>query len=181
MFLAEISMKIIDIVEDIFQQGDERYNDTQSAVDVAEFIDNNAIIIEKVEIDAIKIPKKEIESIIGPQQYYKALAKLFLDKKGYKFIGYERNFPGGVVDILAEDNLGNTIAIECCSCRISKAIAYLEEENTILWVLSLSNELVEATKFPLFIIKRGPNWDKVYKKYKNWKTNLLKSVKSPRD
>jgi len=176
-----ISVKTIEMVQDIFQQGDERYNDYQSAIDVAEFIDNNAIIVEKKEIDAVKIPKKEIDEINGPQQYYKALAKRVSDKKGYRFIGYEKNFPGGIVDVLAEDTSGNKIAIECCSCRISKAISYLEEENTILWILSISDKPIEVTKYPLFIIKRGPNWDAVYKRYNGWRINLIKNVKSPRD
>jgi len=129
------------------------------------------------EINAIK----EIDEINGPQQYYKALAKRVSDKKGYRFIGYEKNFPGGIVDALAEDTSGNKIAIECCSCRISKAISYLEEENTILWILSISDKPIEVTKYPLFIIKRGPNWDAVYKRYNGWRINLIKNVKSPRD
>ena len=113
-------------VIDIFERGDYRYTDPWNAIIVAGFVDNDAIKIEKETIKWLNDPsEEELSKINPPQQFYKFIGKKFLEEKGYHVIGFEVAFYGGKVDILAEkSSKDETVAVECRSCRISKAIDY---------------------------------------------------------
>lgn len=181
--MDKVSDKSIALIEDIFQQGDARYEDYPRVAMVASFLDNKAIEIEKISITGIKnLSKEELKDIKPPQQYYKFVGKKLLEEKGYELVGFEIPFCGGIADILAENPLKKeAIAVECCPCRIDKAIKYLENKNTILWILSLGKTGLPDEEIPLFIVKRGPNWDKYFKIYKKFLKEQIKKVKSPLD
>ena len=70
-----VSDETIALVEDIFQQGDGRYNDVYSGVFVAYFLENKAIEIEKKMILNSSPSEEELKSIKPPQQYYKLVGK----------------------------------------------------------------------------------------------------------
>lgn len=185
------------LVEDVFPQGDVRYGDSYAEELVASFIDRKGIQIEKRIIIDTKATKKELASVNGPQQLPKLIATRILIKEGYNLIGYERKFMGGIADTLATSKLGDeTIAIECYSCRTMKAIDYLEEENTTLWIISAATEEeFLSNTLSLYIIKRGPNWKTCIEEYRKEKmrrcrevmdsfnekvsTKTLKGIKSP--
>lgn len=172
------SDKTIAMIEDIFEQGDSRYNDEYSATIVASFVENEAIKIEKSSIRGIKEPSEdELKEIGPPQSYYKFFGKKWLEIGGYKLIGFEIPFSGCRADILAKHTSKNeTVAVECCSCATEKAIEYLKNKNTVLWVLSLSENPYIDNSIPLFIIKRGPNWDKYLKLYNQSMNEILKKI-----
>ena len=113
--------------------------------------------------------------INGPQKHQKKLACEILRKKGGKDIGYEIWFYAGRVDVLGKLK-EKTIAIECGPCRINKAIDYLRKENTELWIVT--SFFKEAT---LTIVKRGPNWNKILKKFDKAMKEWILAVKSPLD
>lgn len=164
-------------IEGIFEQGDYRYVDPWSAIIVAGFVDGKAI---KIETEKIKGSDSNSEEEIGkirpPQQFYKFVGKKHLEDKGYNLLGFECAFAGGKVDILAEKSSKNeTVAVECCSCRISKAIDYLKKENTILWII----EKVEhplSTELILHILKRGKTWKKYIKTYGEYLNKEMSKV-----
>ena len=167
----------MELVEEIFPQGDSRYNDFQTEELVCSFIEKKGIQIEKRIIIDTKITKKEMENIKGPQEYPKAIATEILKKEGYDLIGYERKFRGGIVDVLAKDRFGNTIAIECYACRTMKAVEYLEEDNTVLWIIPATDEKeFLSNTLSLYIIKRGINWELCIKEYKKEKLKRMKGV-----
>ena len=181
--MIKASDKSIALVEDIFQQGDKRYGDNPRAVTVASFLDNKAIEIEKISITPIQNPsKEELKDIKPPQEYYKFVGKKLLEEKGYKLMGFEVPFCGGIADILAKNpSKKETIAVECCPCRIDKAIKFLENKDTILWILSLGKTGLPDEEIPLFVVKRGPNWDKSFKTYKQFLKEQIKKIKNPLD
>lgn len=84
---------------------------------------------------------------------------------------------GGRVDILAEQKDSNLIiAVECGPCRIRKAIDYLRNPTTELWIIAT---YYEETLF--YIIKRGPNWNKIIQIYDDWQNEELNKIRSPLD
>lgn len=178
MFLTEISMKTIRMIEDIFQQGDPRYEDFDNALMVATFLQGDAIKITKEWVTDIEVTNKEMKGVTSPQQDYKVIARRLFEKKGYEFAGYEVSIHGGRVDILAKKN-NEILAVECCACRINKAIHVLERENTVLWILSYNIGEFPIKKLPLYIVKRGPNWGKYSEKYNQYRNKRFKGIKSP--
>lgn len=164
-------------VIDVFEQGDYRYTDPWNAVIVAGFVDNEAIKIEKEIIKLIDNPsEKELSKIKPPQQFYKFIGKKFLEERGYNPLGFEFAFSGGKVDILAEKpSKDETVVVECCSCRISKAIDYLKKEKTILWIISRA-ETPNSTRLILHIVKRGQNWNKYLKIHQNYQKKQMDKV-----
>ena len=166
-------------VRDIFQQGDGRYENPENAVLVSQFIENKAIKIEKKILTDIEVSEKESEGVRAPQQIYKVIGKRLLENLGYESIIFEVSIPGGRVDILAESKNKETIAVECCSCRIDKAIDFLKE-GFVLWILSYGNGPI-VKELPLYIVKKGENWDPYFREYENKMNRILKEVKSPFD
>ena len=180
--MVKPSQKSVGLIEDIFMQGDSRYRDNWAAYMVASFLENKGIKIEKRLITSDDNPSEaELRRIPGPQQIYKLTGKKLLESEGYKVVSFERPFCGGRVDILAKHvNNGHIIALECCSCRITTVFDYLQQENTSLWIISLGTGLPEDS-LPLYIINKGPNWDKCIELYKLALAERLKEIKSPLD
>src|SRR3989338_8068578 len=164
-------------VIDIFEQEDYRYTDPWNAIIVAGFVDNDAIKIEKEMIKLVNNPsEEELSKIKPPQQFYKFIGKKFLEEKGYNPLGFEFAFSGGKVDILAEKpSKDETVAVECCSCRISKAIDYLKKEKTILWIISRT-ETPLSTELMIYIVKRGRNWNKYIRIYQKYQKKQMDKV-----
>jgi len=170
--------KSITFIREAFQQGDIRYEDPEGAHRLAHFLDNKAIEIEKIMISDIEVSAEELKGVKPPQEVYKIIARRFLEKEGYHIIGYERWLCGGKVDVLAQHSSNKTVvAVECCSCRITKALDFLERENTILWILSLG-ESFPIHELPLFIVKRGPNWEKSIELYHQDRISELRKIKN---
>lgn len=165
-------------VINILTHQDRRYLDPKSADEVAEFINDKAITLETQDIlefrESLTSSSKDLE-IWGPQEREKYLATKLLNSLGGEVLNYEVRIRNGIVDALGKLN-GKTIKIECGPCRIDKAIHYLREENSELWVIASFFE--EAT---LTILKRGPNWDKKIKEFDDAWLEVLKSIKSPLD
>jgi len=169
--------ELIHFIISIFTNWDNRYTISTANL-VALFIRKNAILIQKEPLISISDPtKEELTHIVGPQEQTKHIAMKILDSLGAKLIGFERRFPGGIVDVLGREN-GKTFAIECGPCRIDKAIAYLREKNTELWLIDGPYSNAEST---FHRVIRGPCWDKTIKKYDNWYRKELLKIKSPLD
>ncbi len=173
----------IDLITEILQQRDARYVDNDSAIVVAYFLENSGIEIENDKISGVySPPKNDLKNINGKQQFYKFLGKKHLEEKGYEVIGFEIPIQGGRTDILAKNSSKNeTVAVECGPCRTDKAIEYLRKENTVLWVIPLSEINSLDNKTPIFIIERGPNWDRCIKLYDQLLREQLRKVRSPMD
>ena len=178
-----------DIVLDILNQGDSRYNNTANEVILADFLVLNAISLEEKEIPFMEEPKLENENkfSLRVQREEKLLVREMLKSEGFqdKEILFEQLFSNGRADVLAESPK-KTIAVECCSCRIDKIINYLEDGADEVWVTTIGLPPWEKIKYlkenmGLFVFKKGPNWDKVFNRYKNIIAEEMKKVKSPID
>lgn len=159
-------------IEEIFYQGDIRYNDPYKEPWVKFFFKNRAIAIEKETIN--KIFKKTRMKIKGPQKELKAFSIGLLKERGFEIKGFEIQIPGGIVDVLAK-NKNKQIAIECGPCRIDKAIDYLEIPNTELWILTKGKT---KNNYIIHKITRHEDWEKVLNFYKEYTfEQLRKSMK----
>ena len=147
----------IDKIQNIFLQGDSRYSDPEYEAMVSGFLDNNAISIEER-----KIEKKIVNTnnIKGPQKQMKATVIGILRNIGYKIISMERGFMGGIPDVLARKG-DFFIAVECGPCNVRKAIDYLENDNTSLWIIR-----PERNKYSLFVLSKSASWNTFYEFYK---------------
>jgi hypothetical protein len=148
-------------VVQIFQQGDYRYSDPWNAIIVAGFLDNKAINMERKEENKPDIKDGDLGTVKGPQEVFKLYAKKIAEKEGFSIKEYESFISGGKTDILAVRN-SKKLLIECCSCRISKAIDYLSIPDTSLWVLLRNFK----DKIIIFEFSRGKNWD-IFNKFHN--------------
>jgi len=137
-------------VRSIFTQNDIRYSDPEYEAIVAGFLDNNAISIEEKGLEKRPVNVSNIE---GPQKEMKALIIDFLKQSGYKIVSIERGFMGGIPDVLAKKG-DLIVAVECGPCTIRKAIDYLENENTSLWIVRPEDE-----KYGLFIVSKSRSWN----------------------
>ncbi len=116
--------------------------------------------MEKKEENILESPKdEELKSIKGPQKIFKFYATKIAEKDGFKVKEYEPSILGGKADVLAI-NKDNRLFIECCSCRINKAVDYLSKPNTFLWIM-LKNF---TDKITIFEVSRGKKWTQ-FKKY----------------
>lgn len=169
--------KTIDFVNDLFMQGDMRYTGVYDDIVVAGFIDNNGIIVEeKVApsgLENVKLNENDLKLVREPQKDDKILTIQLLKNLRFEVIGTEISFCGGKVDVLGRSR-GKTIAIECRSCRINKAIDYLEQENTELWLIPV--DFWQTKKF--FVVSRGPNWNNYFKFHQNYNIKQLRSIKN---
>lgn len=180
--------KNISLVQNILVQGDNRYNDFYSAKILAYFLTRKAIVIEKRQLSEIKEPTeqdlKNIKNLRDPQKLDKYIAFLLLKNEGFseEEIFFERNF-GDIPDVAAIKS-EKEIFVECGPCRINKVIDYLAQ-NRELWVLT--NGAFPWEKKPLysyikwFVFKKGPNWDEVYKEYKEKQIKLHNLKNSAND
>jgi len=161
-------MKMIERLGEIFTDTDPRYIDPWNERVLGSFIKLKAIIIEEKKIKKetkIKTEKLNLKGIKGPQKELKAIARHLLKDSGYRIAAYERGFMGGIVDVLAKDKNGKTIAVECGPCRLTKAIDYLENPEAELWIVK---------KDRYFKIKRGINWRNIHTAYRK---RLLETLK----
>ena len=167
------SDKTIKKVEEIFLQGDYRYTDVWNNIIVAGFIDNGAIKIDKIEEKIIKKPnKEEIDEIKNPQRAFKFYAKQIAEERGFIIKEYEPSVCGGKGDILAV-NRNKELIIECCSCRINKAIDYLSRPKTILWVLLRH---IAGDKITIFQLSRGKNWIEFNDNHENYMMDKMRQA-----
>ncbi|MBW2977648.1 recombinase family protein [Candidatus Woesearchaeota archaeon] len=178
--------KNYNLTNKILVQGDSRYFDPYYMDIVAYFITKGAINVEENAIPPIQEPKeKETKKIAEPQKFAKYMAYVLLKNEGFSDseIFFERYFGSNKPDVGVINN-EKSIFIECFSCRVSKVIDYLAQDRE-LWVLT--NGAFPWDKNPLFdymrlfIFKKGPNWDSIFKEYENKKKEILKKVKSPLD
>lgn len=148
-------MSAADEVWEVFLQGDRRYDSAQDMAELEHFISQGAVVIEKEKFTP-RVTATALEvKIVGPQELEKRAALFLLQREKCELIGFERRFCGGRADILVRH--GNLmIAIECGPCRVSKAIDYLREPDTELWIVTSADIFCES--FLSFKIKRGPNW-----------------------
>ncbi|GEM_PF-3389036 len=181
--LPKTEREALDIVYSVLNQGDSRYNDPQSEIILSKFLLNGAISLEERHFPEINSPEKsELESIKGVQRADKYLAKILLEKEGFKDseIFFERAFLGSRPDVLAESE-SKIIAVECCSCRIDKIVNYLPEVEAV-WILTLGespwgNIHYLKEKMHWYIFRKGVNWNRVLD-FQKKKIEELKKVPS---
>lgn len=178
----------INLVRDILCQGDQRYFDLESEVILAKFLLCKAISLEEKEFPHIITPtSEELINIQGVQKSDKYIAKILLKQQGFKEneIFYEIAFGNYRPDILAE-SLNQIIAVEGCSCKVSKIIDYLDFGVGEIWVFSAGLPPYEKIpylkeKMQWFIFKKGEKWEDTIRKHKEILKEQLKKVKSPID
>lgn len=152
IFRYKPTRKALDMVDDIFTQGDIRYSDPWGRIVTAGFIANGALSLSSRilnEPETLKIPVK------GPQKELKRMAAWLLKEKGFDF-RFEVSVTGGRPDVIGTRGK-ERILIECGPCRIDKPIQYLETPNTVLWVLK-----PESKGTVLYEISRGKRWSSFF-------------------
>ncbi len=177
-----------DIVYNILNQGDSRYNSPEDELWLADFIMHKAIILEEREIP--KVDYKEKSGNFNPkleiQGSQKLMAKKLLELEGYnnEEIQFEVAFRNSRPDVFAE-NSKKRVVVECCSCRINKIIDFLSEIEEI-WILTHGYEPWEelakknkSWKMQWFVFRKGENWEKISSIYNKHLREELKKVKSP--
>jgi hypothetical protein len=175
----------MDLIYNILNQGDSRYNHFEAERILSQFLLNKAVSLEERDFPITKEPNREdlFEHFVQGQEKY--IAKTILNLQGFdnSEIFYEKSFLGSRPDVFAEKG-GTIIIVECCSCRISKIIDFLSEVNEI-WVLTYGEKPWEKKplfgKMQWFIFKKGANWDKIYAEFKEDQLRELKKIKSPLD
>jgi len=170
----------MEMVDEIFTQGDPRYSNPWSHVTVAGFITHNAITIEE---STIENPQKDTDDVKGPQQDLKRVAVWLLKERGFKIESFEKAFSGGIVDVIGKND-HEYILVECGPCRINKSIRYLTSENNTLWVLTKKPQGIV-----LYEITRGDNWKSYFEYHedehvkniqKNYENAINELVVKPR-
>lgn len=162
--LPKTEKEALDLVYNVLNQGDSRYNDPENETILSKFVLNEAVSLEERDFPEVISPgKSELESIRGVQKLDKYLAKILLKKEGFKDseIFFERSFLGSRPDVLAESE-NKIIAVECCSCRVDKIVNYLPDVEEV-WILTLGESpwgkihyLKEKMRW--YIFKKGVNW-----------------------
>ena len=168
----------LDLVYKVLNQGDSRYNDSESEIFLANCFLEKVISLEKRKIPKITLQGKEVLWKIGNvQKEEKQVAKYLLNKEGFndEEIFFERIFLGSRPDVLGEKE-NRIIPIECCSCRVTKILDYLSEVEEV-WVITRAFSNEESY---WFIFKKGSNWKKFLDFQKN-KLEELKKIKYPFD
>jgi hypothetical protein len=160
-------------IEDIFAQGNTRYYDPEEIMILNKFIKREAIVITTHVIPKVKeATQLELSKIRKPQQHMKYLALKILKKEGATTtqFPFEQLHLRCRADIIAKND-GKTIAIECGPCRISKALQYLDNKNTELWIITnyLNNQSFHK-------IRRGPNWNAIKQKHDATTIKELKKI-----
>ncbi len=175
----------MEIVYDILNQGDSRYNNPKDEMILSSFIFNKTVDLEEREILSINKPEKEDLLLVkGIQKDEKYVAKTLLHQQGFNDneIYFERMFLGSRPDIFAEKE-DRIIVVECCSCRIDKILDYLPKADEV-WVITRGENTWETPvfnkKIQWFIFKKGPNWD-LFLKFKDNRLKQLKGIKNPLD
>ncbi len=167
----------MDLIFEVLIQGDTRYYDHWGELDLSKFLLKEAILVYESEIPDIKdkIDHDKISSH-RVQGSFKEIARVLLKLSGFENnqIFFERNVSGSIPDLLAKSP-DKSIIVECCSCRVTKIIAYFQEEKVEeVWVLTIGAQPWEEERYikalggkmQWFIFKRGLNWSTTLQKYK---------------
>ncbi|HLC63435.1 MAG TPA: hypothetical protein VJJ21_03885 [Candidatus Nanoarchaeia archaeon] len=81
--MGEISSEIVLLeLENIFYQGDSRYEDAENSRLLTKFLEGGAIIIERKNIDELPLASTEISKMKTPQEYHKLVATKLLAQGG---------------------------------------------------------------------------------------------------
>jgi len=179
----------LDLIFNVLNQGDSRYNDSEGEEILADFLINKAVTIEQREIPYVEIPpedKTEVCYLKEVQWGEKSLAKALLKLEGFSDseIKFERRFMDSRPDVITESEK-KLISVECCSCRISKIINFLSDADE-LWIItrgipSWEKPLSKDYLAEWFIFQKGPNWEERFNKLQEDKWEELKKVHSPID
>ena len=175
-----------DLVYNILNQGDSRYNDPEREETLADFLLNLAIILEKKEIYFVEEFNEKFEKFLEIQGNQKSIGKELLKIAGFKEqnIYFERRLMGYQPDIFAESE-DKLVVVECCSCKIKKIIAFLEKVDEI-WILTKGyppweNPKDKSEAMEWFVFRKGENWDKTLIQYKKEIYEAIKNVRNPLD
>lgn len=175
----------MNLVYNILNQGDSRYNAPEDEKILAGFLINEAIFLEENPFPRMEEPNQEDISKHSVQGWEKQIAQAILKTKGFDNteIFFEKRFYGYVPDVLAEKE-SLTIIVECCSCKTSKIIDYLSKAEEV-WVLTRGEKPWEEKplfdKMQWFVFKRGSNWERIYSSFQKKTTEELKKIQSPID
>jgi len=174
-----------DLIYEILNQGDSRYNDPKGERELSLFLINQAVLLEEREIQNMQKPRQKSipEHYIQGEEKY--IVKSLLNLQGFNDneIFYEISFRSSRPDVLAEKE-DKIIIAECCSCKISKIIDFLSEAEEV-WILTRGEppweEKLFFEKMQWFIFKKGPYWNKFYTRLIQKQTEELKKIPSPID
>lgn len=175
----------LELVYNILNQGDSRYNAPEEEEILADFLIKQAVSIEESSFSEVKEPNEKEISKHFVQGKEKQIAAALLKAKGFDDaeIFFEKRFIGSVPDILAEKE-DLIVVVECCSCRVNKIIDYLLKTNEV-WVLTRGENPWEEKplfeKMQWFIFKKGANWNNVYNNFQKQRMEEIKRIKSPID
>lgn len=179
----------MNLVYNILNQGDSRYNDPEKEVILTDFLIKEAIDLEEREIPKIDLSgecNKPNTNLGNVQWSQKKLAVKLLRKEGFQDseIYLERRFLGSQPDVMAESGK-RTIIVECCSCRIDKIINFLSDSDEV-WILTYGQDPNEEfqylnSKMQWLIFKKGENWQEVFSEFQKKCQEQLKKIKSPID
>lgn len=185
MIVPKTRTEAMNLVREILNQGDDRYNSVENEVILSDFLIHDAITLENKEVPLMKRLNlgDKLEPILKIQRHEKLVAVELLKSEGFDEheIFLERKFLGSRPDIIAKSSDKITI-VECCSCRIDKIIDFLNEINEV-WIITRGIPPWETTKYSkdkmqLFIFRKGPKWGEIHSKYKSSKLKDLKEIKS---
>lgn len=167
----------MNLIFEVLIQGDTRYYNHWGELDLVRFILNKAILLYEADIPDLsdRIDEEKIGSH-HVQRPFKEVAKVLLKLAGFENeqIFLERNFFGSIPDLTAQSTDRVTL-VECCSCRVTKIIGYLQEEKVEeVWILTTGAMPWEKEKYvralggkmQWFIFKKGPNWSVMLQSYK---------------
>jgi hypothetical protein len=172
MIIPKTRKEAVNLIREVLNQGDDRYNAIENEVILSNFLAFNAITLEKREIPFMEKPKLScnLEPTLKVQMHEKlvAIGLLKLDGFNDKEIILERKFLGSRPDILAK-SATKSVIVECCSCRVDKIIDFLKEIKEV-WIITRGFPPWENSKNPkdrmqLFIFQKGLKWEEIYNSY----------------
>lgn len=177
----------LDLVYNVLNQGDSRYNAPENEEVLANFLLNSAIILEEKNIPSIDLSKKKLKDLLTEVQWsQKFIAKELLKLEGFKEqnISFEKRLLGYQPDILAKSE-SKFIVVECCSCKTKKVIDFLEEVDEV-WVITKGytpeeNPIDKAEAMMWFVFRKGKNWKRMLEVHKKEILQSIKNIKDPLD
>lgn len=172
-----------DMIDNIFSQGDHRYYNNYNEQILISFLTKNGINIEAKDVSLIKSKiVKDYTDIPDPQRNWKLLTKYLFKEYDIDLVGFERRIAYGIVDVLGKKG-NKLIFVECGPCRVDKSFNYLREDDSELWIVTsvFDKNSINMEKATLYIIKRGPKWSELIKKFDKVSTEEIKKIKSPLD
>jgi len=168
----------MEIVYNILNQGDSRYNAPEDEITLSESLVNESVFLEEREIPLMEKPINAFKEVQWEEKF---IAKYILKVNGFQDnqIFSEIMFNGNRPDILAESP-AKKIAVECRSCRVNKILDYLFSVDEV-WVITRGLPPYETIpylkeKMCLFVFRKGKNWDKVID-LRNKRQDQIKAVK----